>query len=921
MAGWDGLDDRIGEFNADDSAYQGLEDLASEEARALAHTAKSKLLSAVGAAEIIKKFKRILLYAVLGLSLFLIVFLLLYGGADYIKEALSSLEEDWITRDLGVVEDDYQTSYYDQAQFLLNQMNVGGIRIGNDMAMLSQADFKMILEYVVKYNEETKYETNPERVKYWYTQAGQKLDESRSTETTKVWAWEAPQDVYALETLSYQTLGEDMTHSTMDNDFAVPWQTITVLCEMMAENNYENFGSDADGWYSDHYEKFVLDDNYQVPLDGYFLTDSQVDGICNLVSYTYEVYNVYDFNRGAVDRDYIELTKQAIEEERAHYGASPETTWGLEFQKHEMPDATYRKMADRIQGNTGEGTGIQITDQRVPALAPYSIHNFYTVISYQYKLDEQEGAQVCTSMTVTVDAQRFMSMVQEFIPDFTFQHFFELMELLPGTQKEIEKYRNLEEIYESGQAAQEEYDLALKSGLTPSMSPEQVRAQYQRTFTTDSFPSAGIYVGPLSSHFNDPRYEYTGEGAVWIGTHGDASFDDWFRVEDGAKLPLNASDNLSKAQIRQIIEYMQETYKGYLSNYLVQDCVIDALYDWQQGQDCSVSAMLAITVQEGAYNISKNNYNASQDWNVMNIVYTEGCGFEPSSVRSKFRDYKKKYCLIDTSKMKEKEKIVEEAPYFAQALTAQFDYIASHYFTASRNQITFFAMQFSAEYNLQVPTQDAYLEAEGSLVHCYCPWWDDSAMLPSKRGWCNACAGIRTNLLAAAGLTINSEYQFPLEYYTRVSSEFGTRIHPISGELTSHAGIDIAAPEGTAIYAVADGTVTEAGYNDVAGNNCRISHSGGVLTTRYLHMKASASVSVGESVTKGQVIGYVGQTGSATGPHLHFEVKRNGVLVDPRSILVFPPENTHVQPANAESKEPYQENLKASPTVEDIEVK
>lgn len=907
MAGWDDLNDRVGEFNADDSAYQGLEDLASEGIHALANNAKWKLLNAIGAAELINKAKRIMLYIALGLGLFVIVFLLLYGAADYIKEALSDLEEDWITRNLGAAEDDYQTSYYDQAQFLLNQMNVGDIQIGNDMAMLSQADFKMILEYVVKYNEETAYETNPERVKYWYTQTAQKLDESQSTETTKVWTWDKTKDVYALETLSYQTLGEDMTHNTMDNDFAVPWQTITVLCEMMAENNYKNFGSDADGWYSENYEKFVLDDNYQVPLDGYFLTDSQVDGICNLVSYKYEVYDVYDFHRGAVDRDYIELTKLAIEEGRAHYGSSPESTWGLEYQKHEMVDATYRKMEDRTQGNTEEGTGVQITDQRIPALAPYSIHNFYTVISYGYKLDEQEDAQVCTSMTVTVDAQRFMSMVKEFIPDFTFEHFFELLELLPGTQKEIEKYKNLKAIYESGQAAQEEYDLAIKSGLTPAMSPEEIKAQYQRTFTTDSFPSAGIYVGPLSSHFNDPRYEYTGEGSVWIGTHedssGDISFDDWFRIEDGARLPLNASDNLSKEQVRQIIGYMRETYVGYLSNYLIQDCVIDALYEWQQDRGYSVSAMLAITVQEGAYSVSKYNYEASEDWNAMNIVYTEGCGFDRSSIRSKFRDYKKKYCTVDTSKMKDSEKIVAEAPYFAKALTAQFDYICNNYFTASRNQTTYFTMQFSAEYNLQVPTQDAYLEAESGLNHCYCPWWDDAAMLPSKRGWCNACAGIRSNLLAAAGLTISSEYQFPLEYYTRVSSEFGTRIHPISGKLTDHAGIDIASPEGTAIYAVADGTVSEVGYNDVAGNYCRISHSGGTLATRYLHMKSSAIVSKGESVTKGQVIGYVGQTGSATGPHLHFEVKQNGKLVDPRSILVFPPANMHIKPVQPEVEE------------------
>lgn len=120
---------------------------------------------------------------------------------------------------------------------------------------------------------------------------------------------------------------------------------------------------------------------------------------------------------------------------------------------------------------------------------------------------------------------------------------------------------------------------------------------------------------------------------------------------------------------------------------------------------------------------------------------------------------------------------------------------------------------------------------------------------------------------------------------TYITSKFGYRIHPIWGTTKYHSGVDIAAGAGTTIAAAAGGTVQIAEKSDSYGYYCVIYHSNG-MTTLYAHMNAMPSVSVGQSVSAGQTIGYVGSTGWSTGPHLHFEIRKNGSCVDP--ISYFP---------------------------------
>lgn len=117
----------------------------------------------------------------------------------------------------------------------------------------------------------------------------------------------------------------------------------------------------------------------------------------------------------------------------------------------------------------------------------------------------------------------------------------------------------------------------------------------------------------------------------------------------------------------------------------------------------------------------------------------------------------------------------------------------------------------------------------------------------------------------------------------RVSSGYGERLDPITGEPDFHAGIDLAAPRGTPVRAAADGTVVFSGVRGGAGNLVELEHADGTRTS-YAHLD-EIGVAPGERVAVGQVLGAVGTTGRTTGPHLHFAVHRGGVAVDPTPLL------------------------------------
>ena len=126
-------------------------------------------------------------------------------------------------------------------------------------------------------------------------------------------------------------------------------------------------------------------------------------------------------------------------------------------------------------------------------------------------------------------------------------------------------------------------------------------------------------------------------------------------------------------------------------------------------------------------------------------------------------------------------------------------------------------------------------------------------------------------------------FMWPVPASSRITSQYGYRIHPVYKTKKFHSGIDIGAPYGVDILAAADGTVTLATTNGGYGKCVIINHGSGI-TTLYGH-NSTLLVSVGNKVTKGQVIAKAGSTGVSTGPHLHFEVRVNGSTTDPMQYL------------------------------------
>ena len=132
---------------------------------------------------------------------------------------------------------------------------------------------------------------------------------------------------------------------------------------------------------------------------------------------------------------------------------------------------------------------------------------------------------------------------------------------------------------------------------------------------------------------------------------------------------------------------------------------------------------------------------------------------------------------------------------------------------------------------------------------------------------------------------LNRGFSFPLRSY-RMTSGFGVRRNPVTGNIRLHEGLDLAAPEGTEVYAAGAGAVTETGNDPIYGNYVVIRHADG-WASLYGHLRG-VGTTLHATVNSGTLIGWVGSTGQSTGPHLHFELRRNGIARDPDKHLFTP---------------------------------
>ncbi len=165
-------------------------------------------------------------------------------------------------------------------------------------------------------------------------------------------------------------------------------------------------------------------------------------------------------------------------------------------------------------------------------------------------------------------------------------------------------------------------------------------------------------------------------------------------------------------------------------------------------------------------------------------------------------------------------------------------------------------------------------------------WAAQAAYNAAKQDSDDIEAKINALTRPAGGSYGTGVYSWPVPGYSRVSSDYYYRINPISGKSEMHTGIDIPAPSGTKIHAADSGVVTVAAWSGGYGYCTVVDHGNG-MSTLYAH-QSKLGVKVGQNVTKGEAIGYVGTTGNSTGNHLHFEVRVNGKHTSPWKYVTKP---------------------------------
>ena len=254
------------------------------------------------------------------------------------------------------------------------------------------------------------------------------------------------------------------------------------------------------------------------------------------------------------------------------------------------------------------------------------------------------------------------------------------------------------------------------------------------------------------------------------------------------------------------------------------------------------------------------------------------------AARENVEEVKAEYEEIQRQQEGKREELLEEKAKLEQQIESATKMIAE-----LEDDIEAFKEAYEANEALENEVQEkidqkvAELAAQKAAEEAARKAWEESqrrlAEQQAKANSGSSSSGGGTAVASGAGY-----FSWPVPSCTYITSKFGYRVHPIFGTTKYHSGVDIAAGSGAAINAAAGGTVSIAEYSDSYGYYCVIYHTNGT-TTLYAHMNSMPIVSVGQSVSAGQTIGYVGSTGWSTGPHCHFEIRVNGSCVDPLSYF------------------------------------
>lgn len=257
------------------------------------------------------------------------------------------------------------------------------------------------------------------------------------------------------------------------------------------------------------------------------------------------------------------------------------------------------------------------------------------------------------------------------------------------------------------------------------------------------------------------------------------------------------------------------------------------------------------------------------------------------AAREAVQRVKAEYEAIQAEQEKKREELLEEKARLEEQIEAATRMIAELEEDIEAFQIAYEENEaLENEVQEKIDKKVAELQAQKAAEEAARKAWEESQRKLKEQAAKAAAAAAGTGKSSGGGTpAVGGYYSWPVPSCTYITSKFGYRVHPIFGTTKYHSGVDIAAGYGAAIQAAAGGTVSIAEKSDSYGYYCVIYHSNGT-TTLYAHMNELPCVSVGDTVSAGQLIGYVGSTGWSTGPHCHFEIRVNGSCVDP--IAYFP---------------------------------
>lgn len=227
------------------------------------------------------------------------------------------------------------------------------------------------------------------------------------------------------------------------------------------------------------------------------------------------------------------------------------------------------------------------------------------------------------------------------------------------------------------------------------------------------------------------------------------------------------------------------------------------------------------------------------------------------------------------------KKIYEQDVNLLKSLKEQYQQIA-----ATKTQLEQLQVQLSGQNVALDQKRDELAVDRGQVASLRSKVRQDNKELEAQIDEMNEYANEISERIRKAqskGSYIGGVFAWPAPGHTRITSPFGYRIHPILKVKKLHTGIDFSVPSGTTVVAANKGTVIHAGWLGGYGNAVMIDHGGGIVTL-YAH-NSSLLVKYGDKVSKGQMIAKSGATGRVTGPHVHFEVRVNGVYKDPMGWL------------------------------------